>query len=313
MPTLKDMPTLKHTAAALEAAAKQLRAADDEIDGLRKEIARLREELAPKPDQDVSFFASFETSPTEDGALVLAAAKDDSPRATLTDFGRHGNHAVRLLTSGKDFDISNAPAGRERCDLSGKLNPKTHLHQGEEAWWAHSFMLDENFQFPDGKGCTIFDFHNILNNGKHPREGGQANLNLSFPAAYPDNRLVWILWGGAKMNTGRAEYQFLAGSEVERKVWYDVIYHIRGSSGPDGVTDIWARRGDWPTYKKYASHRGPTLYEGQYTYLKLANYHSNSGKPSAVIHDFVVREPTLLALHNAFKAVGVKLAPLEGV
>jgi hypothetical protein len=295
-------------AASLDRAEKAVADAKTALAAL--ELAPPKPE-APKPDAGVSFFASFETSPTEDGALILAAAAKD--RATLTDFGRHGGRAVRLLTSGKDFGISNAPEGRERCDLSGKLNPKTHLHQGEEAWWAHSFMLDENFQFPNGKGCTLFDFHNILNDGNHPSEGGQANLNFSFPAAYPDNRLVWILWGGAKMNTGRAEYQFLAGSEVELKVWYDVIYHVRGSSGLDGVTDIWARRADWPTYKRYASHRGPTLYEGQYTYLKLANYHSNAGKPSAVIHDFVVREPTLDALHNAFKRAGVKLAPLEGV
>ncbi|MFL6579427.1 MAG: hypothetical protein ACJ8G2_01690 [Burkholderiales bacterium] len=39
----------------------------------------------------------------------------------------------------------------------------------------------------------------------------------------------------------------------------------------------------WVNGKQVLDHSGPTLYEGQSVFLKLANYHSAFGKASSVI------------------------------
>ena len=52
------------------------------------------------------------------------------------------------------------------------------------------------------------------------------------------------------------------------------------------------------------TYRGPTLYVGYGTYLKLANYHTAHGLPSSIIHSRVIRGTTWNA---------VSQTPLEGI
>jgi hypothetical protein len=117
--------------------------------------------------------------------------------------------------------------------------------------------------------------------------------------------LGFVGYGGAQSGDGR--YEAIVGP-VEKNVWYDFVYHVRWSSGPDGYFDAWVNG------VKKLEHRGPTLYAGQGVYLKLANYHVPICDPypacigthaaSSVIHDRVIRGTTPLA---------VARGPLEGV
>jgi hypothetical protein len=70
---------------------------------------------------------------------------------------------------------------------------------------------------------------------------------------------------------------------VVRNQWYNFVYHVKWSSGPDGFFDAWVNG------VQKMSYRGPTLYPGQGVYLKLANYHTAFGQPSSVVHARVIR------------------------
>src|SRR5207302_810153 len=87
-------------------------------------------------------------------------------------------------------------------------------------------------------------------------------------------------------------------NDVARNKWYDFVYHVKWSSGSDGLMEVWLNG------KKVGSRQGPTLYTGINCYFKLANYHTAFGAASSVIHDRVVRG-------TAWNAVS--LTPLEGV
>jgi hypothetical protein len=61
------------------------------------------------------------------------------------------------------------------------------------------------------------------------------------------------------------------------------VYHVKWSSGSDGFFNAWVNG------EQKLAYSGPTLYEGQGCYFKLANYHQAFGQPSSVIHDRVIR------------------------
>jgi hypothetical protein len=84
---------------------------------------------------------------------------------------------------------------------------------------------------------------------------------------------------------------------IVRNQWYDMVYHVKWSSGSDGFFYAWVNG-----VQKLA-HRGPTLYSGMGCYLKLANYHSPTAA-SSIIHDRVIRGSS---------ASAVALTPLQGV
>jgi hypothetical protein len=204
-------------------------------------------------------------------------------RASLVRGGRTGGYAVRLHTAPGDNNVYGS--GRaERTDLS-LSEEATDCSQGREAWWAHSILFPDDYVAPlSGGWGVVFDFH-------HTGRTGQANFHVD---AMPEG-LRLRGYGGPVIDGGH--YEAVLGP-VRRGAWYDFVYHVRWSSGPDG----WFRA--WVNGAKALDHRGPTLYSGQGCYLKLANYHSAFGRASSVIHDRVIRGATPEA---------VSLTPLEGV
>jgi hypothetical protein len=99
-------------------------------------------------------------------------------------------------------------------------------------------------------------------------------------------------------------------------VWYDFVYHVRWSSGPDGFFDAWVNGA------RVLSHQGATLYVGQGVYLKLANYHLpvcdpfpaciGMHKASSVIHDRVLMGPTAASIGQAAQVLppsALEIAP----
>jgi hypothetical protein len=190
---------------------------------------------------------------------------------------------VRLHTLPGDNRVSGSDDW-ERDDLRLPMELSA-CSEGREAWWAHSVYFPDDFVIaPRPGGTAVMDFHHA--------EGG-ANANFHFNSH--EGGLRFHGFAGNIKNP--IEYK-VELPQLKRNVWYDLVYHVRWSSGSDGFMEAWING------RKALSHRGPTLYRGMGCYLKLANYHSPYGQPSSVIHDRVVRGTS---------ASAVSLTPLEGV
>src|SRR5204862_324161 len=81
-------------------------------------------------------------------------------------------------------------------------------------------------------------------------------------------------------------YYSIAIGPIAKNVWYDFVYHVKWSSGSDGLFQAWLNG------RQVMNYSGPNLYVGQSCYLKLANYHTPLGVPISVIHSRVVRGTT---------------------
>lgn len=240
--------------------------------------------------------SNFEESPLEGG--FISQCKDPS-RITLVPIARDGNTAVQLTTLPGDNGIAGS-GEMERCDLilSQEL---TDGYEGHEAWWAHSVYAPQAAQLPTWQSYVLFDFHNTLSGP------GQANFMLNHRrqinpvTGQEDVTKPGILqfsgYGGEVNGAGYYAADALLGP-MQKNVWYDFLYHVRWSSGPDGFFDAYVN-GVQKLWR-----RGPTLYAGQGVYLKLANYHNPVCDPypaciggkdhfaSSIIHDRVRRGAT---------------------
>jgi hypothetical protein len=232
---------------------------------------------------EVLFACTFANSPTDCGFNEQAKV---SGRATLVNIARDGATSVRLHTEPGDDNVAGSGSA-ERNDLS-LSQQLTDGYEGREHWWAHSILFPDNFKVGSNIWYTVADFHNTASGG------GQANFHVD--ASRWDGQTLWLRGYGG-VNSADNEYKVKIGSIV-KNVWYDFVYNVKWSSGSGGFMDAWVNG------KKVMSYRGPTLYEGQGVYLKLANYHEAFGQSTSVIHDRVIRGTT---------ALSVAPGPLEGV
>ena len=236
------------------------------------------------PPPSAQFFCSFPNSPTDRGLREQAKVPG---RATLAGPGRGGATAVRLTTQSGDNTVHGSGTW-ERNDLPLGTS-SSYCNQGQDEWWAHSVYFPGDYVYSRG---VLLDFHAAVSGDTQP------NFNLMTT----DSGLRITVFGGA-INGGRVD-KYIAdpygatGASVVKNRWYDFVYHIKWSSGSDGILDAWLNG------KKVMSHRGPTLYSGVACYLKLANYHVATGSASSIVHDRVVRGTS---------AGAVALTPLEGV
>jgi hypothetical protein len=251
---------------------------------------------APTPQPDPStvlFSCTFAASPLECGFQEQAKV---AGRASIVSSARDGGTAVRLRTEPGDNNVAGSGT-MERTDL-WLTQAATDGYEGRDQWWAHSFILPADFVMPTWHNYVFFDFHNT-NTG-----GGQAN----FHVLNRNGNLTFQGYGGVTAGNEPVNPFSATIGPIQKNVWYDFVYHVRWSSGPDGFFDAWVNG------QKKLSHRGPTLYAGQGVYLKLANYHVpicdpypaciGSHSASSVIHDRVIRGTNALAVSSG---------PLEGV
>jgi hypothetical protein len=257
----------------------------------------------------VTFSCAFTGSPSDCGfteqakapgraSIVTSAVLNRLLAAAGHVTGRDGSNPVRLHTEPGDSNVAGS-LDAERNDLA-LSQTATDCYEGREQWWAHSILFPDDYVDPPPSTATtwtfatVFDFHNS-NPG-----GGQANFQINaWPATAtlpgrPTGLAFQVAYGDQATPTVKS---FPIGPVV-RNAWYDFVYHVKWSSGPDGTLIAWVNGA------KKMDYSGPTLYPGQGCYLKLANYHTPFGKPSSVIHDRVIRGTT---------AEAVSLTPLEGV
>jgi len=239
---------------------------------------------APPPGT-ADFFCTFANSATDCGFHEQAKV---AGRATLVNFGRDGNTAVRLHTESGDNNV-NGSGTWERNDLSLGTS-SGYCNQGQDEWWAHSVYFPDDYTYSTG---VLADFHAAVSGDTQP----------NFQTMTTSGGLRITVFGGPTINGGRFDKYITdpygaSGASVVKNRWYDFVYHIKWSSGSDGVAEAWLNG------KKIMGYSGATLYTGVSCYLKLANYHVAFGSANSIVHDRVVRGSS---------AGAVALTPLEGV
>lgn len=262
------------------------------ISAIAAEVAKLINPIIVPPPAPL-WASNFVSSPL-DGGFILQAK--DASRAVLVPT-RNGRLGPQLTTLPGDNTIAGS-GEMERCDL---MLPQdlSDGYEGHEAWWAHSIFFPDTFQAPTWQSYVVADFHNTVNGP------GQANFMVNHrrqldPVTLQEDVtkpgiLQFSGYGGDA--NGAGHYSADIG-QVLKNVWYDFLYHVRWSSGPDGIFDAWVNG------VQKLQRRGPTLYAGQGVYLKLANYHNPVCDPypaciggkdhhaSSIIHDRVLRGAT---------------------
>src|SRR5205807_1614093 len=86
-------------------------------------------------------------------------------------------------------------------------------------------------------------------------------------------------------------YYSIAIGPIVKNVWYDFIYHVKWSSGSDGLFQAWLNG------QQVMNYSGPNLYVGQSCYLKIANYHTELGVPVSVVHSRGVTDRPAADVH----------------
>src|SRR5213082_1516186 len=215
----------------------------------------------------------FTNSPTDCGLYLEAAA---STRATLVGPGRDGPTAVQLTTQPGDINIAGS-GSNERADLV-LARSSTYCNQGQDEWWAHSLMFPPGYVPPPVASVwnwgALFDFHNSSPGG------GQTNFMVY---ATPTGLELHMAGGANTVNLpSDPGYYSIAIGPITKNVWYDFVYHVKWSSGSDGLFQAWLNG------RQVMNYSGPNLYVGQSCYLKIANYHTELGLPVSVVHSRVV-------------------------
>src|SRR5436190_3714905 len=239
--------------------------------------------LAPPPPASAQISPSaawsceFANSTTACGFYLQAAA---SNRAAVVGPGRDGSTAIELTTHLGDINIAGSDSN-ERADLA--LSPSSrYCNQGQDEWWAHSLMFPPSYVAPPAGAVwtwgALFDFHNSA------AGGGQPNFMVY---ATPTGLELHMAGGATTVNRPTDPgYYSIAIGPIAKNVWYDFVYHVKWSSGSDGLFQAWLNG------RQVMNYSGPNLYVGQSCYLKLANYHTPLGVPISVIHSRVVRGTT---------------------
>jgi hypothetical protein len=220
--------------------------------------------------------------------FFIHAKPGDPPRVTLVQAG--GRNAVRLLTMPGDNNVNGSNLA-ERCDL--RLGDElSDAKEGREWWFKHSVLFPEDYvDQPQSNGMwhwgSVMNWHDDADDGGS--QGPLQLMNMPRTAISPDRAigLTFQVYGGVPGSERKG--QFFA-APIARNVWYDFTYHVKWTSLGDGFCDGWLNG------VQFMAYRGPTLYTGRGAYLKLANYHTAHGKPSAVLHGRVIRASTQEAL-----------------
>src|SRR5437588_1418702 len=219
----------------------------------------------------------FTNSATACGFYLQAAA---SNRAAVVGPGRDGSTAIELTTQLGDINIAGSDSN-ERADLA--LSPSSrYCNQGQDEWWAHSLMFPPGYVPPPVAAVwnwgALFDLHNSSPGG------GQPNFMVY---ATPTGLELHMAGGPNTVNRpSDPGYYSIAIGPITKNVWYDFVYHVKWSSGSDGLFQAWLNG------KQVMNYSGPNLYVSQSCYLKIANYHTALGVPVSVVHSRVVMAHT---------------------
>ena len=154
----------------------------------------------------------------------------------ITSIEVAGVPGVRLETLPGDQRV--AGSGRaERTDLA--LSPQaTGCEEGAEQWWRHALLFPDDYVLPQVTPAdpwpwgVVFDFHQTGSEG-------QANFQVQVAGRPPGLQLA--ISGGPVVSNGgpgSPTRQFAVGPIIKNH-WYEFVYHVRWSSGADGLFAAW--------------------------------------------------------------------------
>ena len=192
---------------------------------------------------------------------------------------RRGRHAVRLHVEQGDVVLTQ---GSDRCDLY-VYRPETLGVEGREQWWAWSTLFPKDFHpTPDTDWNVVQDFHNS-------GSAGMANTMITVNTIGRRPMLQLSVFGGDPAHPSELRRN-VAPLSLDR--WYDFVFHVRWSSDAGtGFVQLWINR-----RLVFPLRHLATLYPGQTTYFKLANYRPSYALGSSVIDDEVRLARTRSAL-----------------
>lgn len=206
-------------------------------------------------------------------------AKDQN-RVSLVQAG--GRPAVRLLTLPGDTNVYGSNAA-VRCDLrlSNALSDAT---EGREWWFKHGVWFPNDYVDTPLSTPSMWNWGVVLDwHDDRDTPGSQGPVQL---VTYSTG-MRYQIYGGAPGGKALGEFPV---SVIERNKWHDFKYHIRWTSTANGFCDGWLNG------RQFMMYRGPTLITGNGAYLKLANYGTQTGSASALLHGAAVRAKTEAAL-----------------
>jgi hypothetical protein len=184
---------------------------------------------------------------------------------------RKGRYAVQITLRPGD-----RAAQKERAELKvgdGAVE-RAHGHQGGEMWYGWSLLVPaDNVDPPPEALQIVAQWHHRSPEtvaGERPWVSGPPPLTLHLMAQ--GGRPSLVLFGRA---TPQAERRTLGESPIRRGEWFDLVFHIRWSTGRDGYVEGWLGGRPFTKGRIY----GPNLYFAGSNYLRLGLYHGK-GAPT---------------------------------
>jgi len=175
-----------------------------------------------------------------------------------TNYARSGSHSVQITVREGDIEQAGDAATRvERAELDSGHFPL----RGREAWYGFALLIPQDFPIVDTRlvisSCKQSDVSRPITaqrfrNGKH-------TLTVESQGQRKEYRLPAI-------RPGR---------------WSDMIYHLRYSTGPDGLVEVWMNG------EQVVAYRGPTAEADAKDafYNKIGLYRDRLKQPMTIYFD----------------------------
>jgi len=175
---------------------------------------------------------------------------------------RDGRFAARFVV--KPGDHWAGLMGGERAEVAKGVGER----EGMESYWAWSTYFPESFRSDPNAGWQMFtQWHS------------SANDNESGVTFQVDHERLVVRYQGGVNPTGTVWKHYDLGPLVRGR-WNDFIFHVRWSSGPNGLIDVW-RDG-----RLVVSHAaGANIGTGLGTYAKQGFYRPPESYVTAVYDD----------------------------
>jgi hypothetical protein len=224
----------------------------------------------PNPDAPPPDWVAEWTAPDTMAYLMMEQnkAQGSGTRCTIMPAITYGRPCVKLTTKAGDNNVHGS-GDMERSDLyhvMGSGGAPLVFGEGEDQWWSLSILFPDNFQFPTWHNYNLFSFHQESGHGANQWHGffqadpaNDANPGIlrleGAGGGSPDAPAV--RWGGDILR-----------QPIARNQWLELVWHVKWTSGNSGFTTLWLNG------EKKVHHEGPTKYDDEGCYLKLANYHT---------------------------------------
>lgn len=143
--------------------------------------------------------------------------------------------AIRVEVHEGDVDSGST----DRAEFAGN---KVLSNNGEEVWYAMSFMLDLDSPLPlPGQWMIVDQF--FAQNIAERLSGGSPPLSIEVT---PSGQARIYVRGGIKTSAAapapRENSYFLAPASPG--VWHELLFHVKWSTGADGLVEVWQRASD---------------------------------------------------------------------